>query len=245
MKARMYAAPVTPRLDDSWVAGLSKATERQLWILPEGTSLGAGCLASLLHAFGELRGIAWHLSPGYGLSSRIRDHKRAFGNYPGLDSNLVLRCTLEPVTTDEKLYSDVAWLPSVASDSLSSFLLGRTGHIDRAIGFIPARDDVAHAWAHIVQGLGWLALCSSWAYASAIPLLDADSVLVSYVQLTQDIGGCAGFMWRDHNNSMGLVFFGSHDTLVRAERYLTSEFTPLSEDQFWRWFDYGVYSPVL
>ncbi len=243
-KHLMYQSHMTSRYE-RWIRGLSDGAQCALWLFPGSSTLDAEAVVSLAAAFDGLAGIVWHINPGNSLSARIRDYKRAFGDYPALTKDVVVSTTFEYSGREGKRYSDVAWLRSHAYEAIGSLLLNHRGVFDRTLAFIPDDEVVAQEWAHVVNGLAWLHLCYKWVYSSPNPPIDADAVLTSYIRLTQELGGVPGLVWTDHDNGKGLVFFGQRSRMGRVIDRLEGAFEHMGSPEFDDWFARGVYSPAL
>jgi hypothetical protein len=218
----------------------SAAAGWALWLRPPTARLEVAPLRTISEALRPLREVIWHTTSGGSISARVREHKRAFGNWPGLTEGFIARGTYEGLERRTTAYSDVAWVAPGAHERLQRFLYRNTAGLDSALAYIPDNEEAASAWANAALGLHWLWLCRSWTASSPRPPFDAPGVLRSYVGLTLGIGGVAALMWEDLGAKRGLVFLGSEEALQRAAERLAEESCEASEETFAQQFRRGA-----
>jgi hypothetical protein len=211
-----------------------------LWLKPAASTLNHEEMSKLGTAFSHLRGIIWLASNGGARTPRIKEHLRAFGQWPALSKSIVAQGTFRQYSNDEATYSDVAWVPSEAYDSVAKLLSRTTAGADSILSFIPDNEEYAMSWARIVFGLNWLWLCRSWVLSSSLPFLDADTVLLNYITLTISIGGAAGLLWSDTDDKTGLVLIGAKSVLAIAASQLTLSAEEMDGVTFHHWLSRGI-----
>src|SRR5262245_42340501 len=108
MTIQIYLSEVTVEHDQLLLPDLHEVTGQALWIRLQKTPFEKENIAELARAFGDLKGIVWHASSGGFRSPRIKDYRRAFGDWPKLAKNIVAQYTIQYQNSDDKFYSDIA-----------------------------------------------------------------------------------------------------------------------------------------
>jgi hypothetical protein len=242
MTFSIHSSPVTHDIDSLWIDGLSENSEWMLWIFPEPSGLDAVQCAAIVDAFQNLRGCVWFMSPGKGTSRRLRDYRRALGQYPGLVDTTILQATFDYITEQATFYSDIGLINRNDLSSLARFLLDGRGGLDRAMVFLPDSSEVLDLWSMFIQSLAWICSTNTITKAYERYIMDSESIIKSVVQMTGDIGGIIAFPWRGHASDVGLVFLGRQSIIQSARQQLADVAPEMTLAEFMKWFEYGVYS---
>lgn len=212
-----YAFGSVTKEFDQYLQGVTAKPKHALWLRPVAREFDRDDLRELLGAFSPLRGIAWS-----GISSLRGGNKTeevAWAERWGkLTEGTVSETswTLQP--RNRVATCRVAWLGDNACESLPYFLGHAFGLLsispgNCALSFLPHDEQSAVDWAKVAQGPFWLWLCEEWLDNSPDPSLRSESVVVSYIDLTNEIGGVPGLVWWDGHAKTGLTFFGPEETL--------------------------------
>jgi YD repeat-containing protein len=240
---QIYASAVTSR-HDRLLPRLAEVSEWSLWVRLGSVGPVEADIAQVGHAFSGLRGVVWHVSEGRGLSPRIRDHKRALGDWPKLAAGVVARNTLTYASSDRTVYSDVAWVSPDAYGSLANLFSQNMAGIHSTVAFIPPDERAAEQWGDIVLGLNWLWHSRRWVATSPRYAEDPKVIVRRYVQLTGELGGAAGLVAVEHAARKWLVFFGSRAILAAAEARLASGAERMETAAFDGWLQRDLYLPI-
>jgi hypothetical protein len=219
---------------------LHQAAESTLWILPEGPSWESRDVQQVLTAFPGLRCVIWFASDGGAHTPAIKNRLRAFGNYRGLAENVVVERTLSYPASKTLVYSDVAWLNSEHSESLTSFLSRSTAGADSTLAFISDDERSVEKWSKAVIGLEWLWLLGTYELTVPESPLNTHQVLAAYIGLTIKSRGVAGLVFDVHGKP-GLAFFGAVRVLEAAVNRITDNNWKLEKSVFERWYRDGLH----
>jgi hypothetical protein len=239
MTLELYAFPVDETIETAFPE-LHKAAPAIIWILPEGPSWESRDAQKILTAFPGLRCVVWFASDGGAHTPAIKNHLRAFGNYPGLAENVTVERTLSYPSSKTIVYSDTAWLDAEHSDSLISFLSRSTAGADSTLAFISDDEVSVENWSKAVIGLEWLWLLGNNELTASESPLNADLVLAAYIGLTIKSKGVAGLVFDVHGKP-GLAFFGEARVLEAAVKRITGSNWKPEKDVFERWYRHGLY----
>jgi len=239
MASQFYCSKINA-MQDALLPGIMGAAEWSLWIKPKNHYFVEEDFLNLFAVFSSLRGIVWYVSSGNSTSQSIRDYKRAFGNWSSLNTNIVVKTTIEYANENSKLYSDIAWVSSNSANNLVTLFSQSTVGKNSSISFIPYNENSAQKWANIVSGLNWLWLCNEWVATSQQPLLNADAVVLDYIRLTIEIDGIPGLVYSDIDNKKGLLFLGKGSVLKDLQETLLTQSEIINDTTFNQWFQRGV-----
>jgi hypothetical protein len=229
---------------DSILPHLSDTVEWSLWLKPNGVCFAQEEIKALLAAFEaiDFRCIAWYSTSGRTVfSSAIAEHKRSFGYWPGLVSDIVEQITIDTSLDQRRIYSDVGWLSSTSAEPFTQFLSHPEHIVHRAaFAFIPNRKELGHDWAAIIHGLRWLDHCRKWIETSPVPVFDYSSIVLNYIKLTAHMGGVPGWLWAGTDMRGGIVLFGGQKVLENVVRILGSELESIGVEEFDRHLKRGI-----
>lgn len=180
-----------------------------MWILPTGPFWKPRDASRILSAFKHLRCIAWLASEGGGDTPAIRNHLRAFGQFAGPKTNILVQRTLNHLSSRKTIYSDIAWFDSQQGESFVSFLSRSTAGTDSTLSFILNDELSVENWSKAVTGLEWLWLLGNDKLTAPDTPLDADPVVSAYritdgetqrccrpgFRRAENLGGCR---WPNH-----------------------------------------------
>lgn len=219
---------------------LRKAAEWVIWMLPAGPVWEPGDASRILSAFQDLRCIAWLASEGGGDTPAIKNHLRAFGQFPGAAKNVLVQRSLNYLSAKKNIYSDIAWFDSEHGASFASFLSRSTEGTDSTLSFIPNDERSVENWSKAVTGLEWLWLLGNVKLNAPDSPLDADPVLSAYVELTVRRKGVAGLFFSVCGPS-GLALFGERRLLDSAAAQITDGGRPATRELFEHWYQEGLH----
>lgn len=239
MTLEVYSSSLGETVDSGFPT-LRKATEWVMWVLPAGPSWEHGDALRILSAFQGLRCVAWFASEGGAHTSAIKDHLRAFGSLAGAAHNVVVQRTLNFLSSNKTIYSDIAWFDSEHNASLVSFLSRSTVGTDSTISFIPGDEGSVENWCKAVNGLEWLWQLGNEKLTAPDTPLDADPVVAAYVQLTVRLKGVAGLVF-NVGGKHGLAFFGERRILDAAALQITGGGQPGTKKLFEQWCREGLH----
>ncbi|MEN6519660.1 MAG: hypothetical protein ABFD46_00705 [Armatimonadota bacterium] len=199
---------------------ISKKQKYALWLSSTEDKFIADDLEELIAAFAPLKGVVWSAIAHLDVPDKENEAKSWADNWNLLTDETILESSMSFGSIRKTAVSKVGSLSSDAYKILPDVLMSGSGfgisepEQGCIISFIPRSHPVKESyWARIVQGPAWLWLCSKWLTNSPEPSLQSDAVLVSYLDLTNDMGGVASLVWSDCDCRMGLTFFGSEATL--------------------------------
>jgi hypothetical protein len=94
-----------------------------------------------------------------------------------------------------------------------------------------------------VHGLEWLWLLRKNTPSELNAVINADTVLLSYIALTNQIGGVAGLVF-DVGGRAGLALFGEQTVLEPAAKQMRQAFVTIEEKIFDQWYRDGLHFPA-
>ena len=239
MTLELYSSSLDETVDSGFPK-LRRAAEWVMWVLPQEPSWEREDARRLLGAFPDLRCIAWFASDGGEHTPAVKNHLRAFGSFAGPAKNVVVRRTLNHLSSEKTIYSDIAWFDSEHGESLASFLSRSTAGTDSTLSFIPNDELAIENWSYAVMGLEWLWLLGNDALTAPDTPLDADPVVAAYVQLTVRLKGVAGLVF-NVGGKHGLALFGERRILDAAAGQITEDRQQSTKELFEQWYRAGLH----
>jgi hypothetical protein len=196
-----------------------------LWLEVDFSTSSENQFQHLMPNLSPLRGILWHASKGVGTSSRIRDYKRALGQWTNLIEELVQKTTLQGLSENDTAYSDVGWLSADASSMLHTFFQRSTSERDAILAFVPNGEIASREWGKWTQLWFWLWLRHLDYLDSRDVASDAIRVIRSSVDFICSHGGVLTLIWRDCDANRGLLLLGQPSQLeALSENLVTKEY---------------------
>ena len=239
MALEIYASSSGDLIEPAFLE-LCTAAPKVLWILPTGPSWEGGDVQQVLSAFADLRCVVWFASDGGAHTQAIKNRLRAFGNYSGLAKNVIAERTLSYPSSGKTVYSDIAWLDAVHSETLATFLSRSTAGADSTLAFIPDDEPSVENWSKAVSGLEMLWLLGNNELTAPDSPLNSDQVLAAYIRLTIKNKGVAGLIFDVHGRP-GLAFFGETNVLDAAVKRISGGDWKPEKSVFDRWYRHGLH----
>jgi hypothetical protein len=212
MQVNYYAGPPHAQ-DEAALPGVSASFEFSIWLSAGDSGVLPVCMTSICEAVSPLRCIGW-----YGWEELITDPKssRPLAQSPHSKfEEIVAEGQLTYPSYGPPIRSLVGWMSAEGAADIIASLHG-PGLRDGVIAFIPDEVHLAKKWARVAGGPCWLTLCKEWIANLPEPNIDADAVVLSFLKLTQEIGGVAGLSWTDTRTNCGLAFYGPSAILQPA-----------------------------
>ncbi|MEN6372193.1 MAG: hypothetical protein ABFD64_09295 [Armatimonadota bacterium] len=199
---------------------INRKKKYALWLRSTEWEFVADELKELIAAFAPLKGVVWSAIAHLDVPDKENEAKSWADDWNLLTDETILQSSMNFEPRKKTVTYKIGSLSSDAYKILPDVLMSGSGfgisepEQGCIISFIPKSHPVKEAyWARIVQGPAWLWLCSEWLANSPEPSLQSNAVLVSYIDLTNDMGGVASLVWSDCDCRMGLTFFGSEAIL--------------------------------
>ena len=233
---QIHSGPITSS-HETVLPGIAKAASWGVWIRPTNSAFRTEDAQILLQAFGDFGCILWHTSEGGARSRRMKDHLRSLGTWPPLSKNVIAQWTLEHFSIPRTVYGDICWVSFEAAGSLGALLSRSTSGSDSTLSFIPEDDLSAQQWISGVYGLQWLWLLGSQTTTRSI---NADVVLLSYIEITKRIKGVAGLVF-DIQGTSGLAFLSERIHLEAGADKIGQRCELVSEQTFKTWYRDGLH----
>ena len=223
--------------------GLARIAPWGVWLRPTLSFFETPGIEVVLRAFEGLQCVVWHVTDGGARSDRLKNHLRAFGNWPALSANILAEWNANYISLSKKFYSGVASVSFDRAKIFAALLARSTSGEDSALSFIPKDSRSTQAWISAVHGLEWLWLLRKNIPSELNAVINADTVLLSYIALTNQIGGVAGLVF-DVGGRAGLALFGEQTVLEPAAKQMRQAFVTIEEKIFDQWYRDGLHFPA-
>ena len=242
MTIQLHSSAITEEYDRV-LPGLARIAPWGVWLQPNLSFFETLDAEVVLRAFEGLRCVVWHVTDGDAHSDRVKNHLRAFGKWPALSPNIVAEWTANYISLSEKFYSGVACVSLDTPEILPALLARSTSGVDSALSFIPTDSRSTQTWISAVYGLEWLWLLRKNKPSALDAPINADTILLSYIALTNQIGGAAGLVF-DVSGKAGLALFGEQTVLEPAAKQMRQACVTIEEKIFDQWYRNGLHFPA-
>ena len=215
---------------------------KAIWLKPYKYFFNQLEFSCIINSFSPMVCLLSYISSGSGGSIRIRDYKRAFGDWRTLSNNIISKADINNIERGNilKYYSDICLVDNSCINDIESFYIDhhQSFGIRTTITFLPNINNL------LIKDckMQYLEKFFFERYKEPFPIEEKIQTMATYVKCTFENGGVAGLFGSDCDTRVIFIFVGKNKVLEPIIAKIISDinFKQIGITEFQQWLNYGV-----